>query len=446
MSKLIPPTNSIDVSFTQLQDKAWKYLIDKKTNIVLFGGSANVGKTFLGCSWIVLMCLQYPGIVCGATRARIIDFRKSTQITLLNVMKSYGLVEGINYSFDRQVNIIQFYNQSKIIIFDSYYYVSDPLYDRIGSIELTYCLLDEASQISQKALQIIITRLRFKHLEYQLVPKVLIVTNPCNNHIKKDIYDKFIEGTLEDHIKVVLGTVDNNPYADKSYKQNLERLDEPTKQRLLYGNWQYNNSDLSIFDIDQLINCFYNTNFINNTNIKYLTCDVASSGTDRSVITIWNGLECIDIQVFNKKTIPQLHDIIRNLMSVHNIFINNIVIDRTGIGTGLCDMLPNCNQFIAASKPTNPIYGIFKDEIWYKFAEYINNGRIYISKKGFNDDLISELNAHIMYDYDKDGKTKILPKDKVKQILGKSPDLADAIVLRMVFEVKKTGFGFSFVK
>jgi phage terminase large subunit len=444
--KLIPPNKTINISFTPLQDKAWNYLVDNETNIVLFGGSSGCGKTFLGCSWIVLMCIQYPGIVCGATRARIIDFRKSTQITLLNVLKSYGFVEGINYTFDRQVNIIQLYNQSKIIIFDSYYYASDPLYERLSSIELTFCLLDEASQISARAMQIIQTRLRYKHFEYKLIPKILIVTNPCNNHIKKDIYTPFINGTLEPHIKVVLGLVQDNPYIDKSYKENLERLDTPTKQRLLYGDWDYSSSDDSLFDQEQLVNIFYNTLFINNDNNKYICVDIASSGNDKSVITIWKGLECFDIQVYQHKTIPQLYEIIKHSMGVHGVNINNVVVDKSGVGVGLFDLLKGCKGFIANEKPTINIYGMLKDELWYKFADYVNNGRIKISFDRYKDEIVQELGAHTMYKYDQDNnKTQVLPKDKVKSLIGRSPDIADSIVMRMYFEVKQTGFSFTII-
>ena len=40
-------------------------------------------------------------------------------------------------------------------------------------------------------------------------------------------------------------------------------------------------------------------------------------------------------------------------------------------------------------------------------------------------------------DMDKDGKKKIVSKDKVKEILGRSPDVSDMVMMRMYFEIKK---------
>ncbi len=49
-----------DVKFTKTQQRAVKYLFDNKTTEILFGGSAGGGKSWLGCAWLIVMCLQYP--------------------------------------------------------------------------------------------------------------------------------------------------------------------------------------------------------------------------------------------------------------------------------------------------------------------------------------------------------------------------------------------------
>jgi hypothetical protein len=38
---------------------------------------------------------------------------------------------------------------------------------------------------------------------------------------------------------------------------------------------------------------------------------------------------------------------------------------------------------------------------------------------------------------DKDGKLKLMPKDEIKLKLGRSPDFADALMMRMWFEFSK---------
>lgn len=40
-------------------------------------------------------------------------------------------------------------------------------------------------------------------------------------------------------------------------------------------------------------------------------------------------------------------------------------------------------------------------------------------------------------DIDKDGKYKLIKKEDVKAKIGRSPDYSDAIMMRMIYEVKK---------
>jgi hypothetical protein len=39
---------------------------------------------------------------------------------------------------------------------------------------------------------------------------------------------------------------------------------------------------------------------------------------------------------------------------------------------------------------------------------------------------------------DSDGKIELMPKDKMKQVLGHSPDYLDALIMLQYFEINKT--------
>ena len=55
-------------------------------------------------------------------------------------------------------------------------------------------------------------------------------------------------------------------------------------------------------------------------------------------------------------------------------------------------------------------------------------------------ELTEELEWVQRHNADKDGKLAVLPKDKVKEHLGRSPDISDALMMRMWFELKKFDF------
>ena len=50
----------INPEFTKTQKECLKYLFDDKTKEVLFGGAAGGGKSWVGVSYLITMCLQYP--------------------------------------------------------------------------------------------------------------------------------------------------------------------------------------------------------------------------------------------------------------------------------------------------------------------------------------------------------------------------------------------------
>ena len=47
----------------------------------------------------------------------------------------------------------------------------------------------------------------------------------------------------------------------------------------------------------------------------------------------------------------------------------------------------------------------------------------------------TELSMLKTYDADKDGKMRILPKEKIKESIGRSPDWLDVFIMRMYFEI-----------
>ena len=167
-------------------------------------------------------------------------------------------------------------------------------------------------------------------------------------------------------------------------------------------------------------------------------------GNDSTCMCLWEGYNCYEIKVFKHLTTPQIVSKIKDLMFAHQIPIHQVVIDCVGVGAGVHQLLLGSVGFIANSSPKNPIYKSLKDECYYTFAELVNSDKIKISYNGLKDEIVQELESHIKYNYDKDQKTQVLPKDLVKKSIGRSPDISDALTMRCYFENKEQGFAFGF--
>lgn len=80
-------------------------------------------------------------------------------------------------------------------------------------------------------------------------------------------------------------------------------------------------------------------------------------------------------------------------------------------------------------------YQNLKTQCYFALKDPIDKRLIRLPDVPNKDKIIEELDAMVQIDIDKDAALKILPKDKLKEKLGRSPDDADAIMMRMLFEL-----------
>ena len=153
---------NINPVFTERQQLAIEYLFDKTTKEVLFGGAAGGGKSWVGCSWLVLLCMKYPNTRYLMGRSKLDALKKTTLNTFFEVCSSWNLEANTHYTFNGSSNIITFVNGSEIILKDLFLYPSDRNFDSLGSLEITAAFIDEANQITEKAKNIVASRLRYK--------------------------------------------------------------------------------------------------------------------------------------------------------------------------------------------------------------------------------------------------------------------------------------------
>jgi phage terminase large subunit len=427
----------IDINLTKKQGLAWKLLMDNITNEVLYGGSAGAGKSWLGCLWITTLCLQYGGIRCLIGRTVLTQLRLTTLNTLFETLQSMGLKSGEHYVYNGQSNVITFQNKSEIILKDLQYQPSDPNFDSLGGLELTAVFVDEAAQISQLAYNILKSRIRFKLTEYGLQPKILMTCNPGQVWLKKVFYLPYIQDTLPETMKFVPALPTDNPHLPHSYIEMLKTLPQAQRRRLLEGDWNYMDESDAIFDFDSISNSVFLIS-PNTTDKKYISVDVARFGTDRSVAIVWSGLVVLEVFVYSKLSTTELSSEIRELIQKYGVHPNNVIVDSDGVGGGVADQIRGTN-FVNNARPLHDQnFSNLKSQCYVKLSELFKEGMISLNimDPSTTDELTQELLAVKLKDVDKDNKVAVQSKDEMKKILGKSPDLSDALMMRMYFEIK----------
>ena len=291
---------------------------------------AGGAKSVLGCYWLGKMCLKYPGTRWVMGRAFLKTLKETTLNSFFWVMNQQGLKSGIHYRFNAQSNIVSFPNGSEILLKDLFLYPSDPNFDELGSLEITGAFVDECNQVVEKAWNILKSRIRYRLDEYGLTPKILGTCNPSKNWVYSTFYKPDKDGTLPPNKRFIQSLLTDNPYISRHYRDNLLSLDKDSKERLLFGNWEYSDDPSQLMHIDR-INDLFTNNFVPSGQ-KAITADIARFGNDTTTIMVWDGLRVERIVQLRKKSTSEVAQMIQHLRKMHGVVMSRVVIDEDGVG------------------------------------------------------------------------------------------------------------------
>lgn len=192
---------------------------------------------------------------------------------------------------------------------------------------------------------------------------------------------------------------------------------------------------------DQLISydvmrSMFTNDFIED-GIKYITADIALHGSDKFVLIVWSGWKIIELNIIDKCEAPEVEAFIKSKAQEHEVQRANITYDADGLGTFLRGYLAGAKPFNNGGKVIGKgNYKNLKSECGYKFAKHCKEHGIYIDCEVDKTQLFKELECLQSYNLDNEGKIQLLPKAKIKEIIGHSPDILDALIMRMLFELK----------
>lgn len=422
------------------QLQALNILLDHETKEFGYGGAAGGAKSWTGCVWLAYMAALYPGTTYFIGRQELKRIRQSTLQTFYKVCKAYDIT---GWKLHGQDNCLNFSNGSRIDLLDLRFLPSDDMYERYGSIEYTSGWIEEGGEVHFGAYDTLKSRVgRQLNKEHNIKGKIFVTLNPKKNWCHSTFWKPYKNNTLPPNTKFLQALVTDNPFIDPDYIDNLHNIkDKVRKQRLLFGNFDYDDSDDALMDYDAITDIF--TNDFVEPGDGYITADIARFGSDKTVVGRWSGMRCEEILEFEHKRKTETAEIIKQLRLKHSIPISNIVVDDDGVGGGVVDIL-GCNGFVNNSSPLpNPEdqekenYANLKSQCGYLLADAVNKWEIHVNCEDMDmrEGIIEEMEQIKQKDPDGDGKLAIVPKEIVKQMIGRSPDRSDMLLMRMWFKL-----------
>ena len=425
------------------QQHAVYYLNDSSTTELLYGGGAGGGKSALGVLWLMQQCQKYPKTRWLMGRAKLKALKETTLNSFFQLASDLGLTD--QYKFNSQTNVITWRNGSEILLKDLFLYPSDPNFDSLGSLEISGAFVDECNQCTEKAIQIVKSRIRYRLKEFGLIPKLLMTCNPAKNWTYSNFYNPSITGSLLPYRKFIQALPSDNPHLPESYIESLSQLDTASRKRLLEGDWNFDDNPYAMFDYADILGMF-TSDWVKPSEDRYISADVAYTGSDKFVIVVWHGLVAVKIIAIDKIDDTMVSKKINDLRIEHRVPVKNVVYDADGLQTftrfsskfgvlsGAVGFKNNGKEVKVSGKTEN--YKNLKAQAYFYFAELVKSGKVLIQDKTWKTQIIEELEQINRRPLDDDGKIAVERKVDVKERLKRSPDFADALMMRAYFEIK----------
>lgn len=435
---------------TPKQTLALKYLRDDTHTQILYGGGAGGGKSVLGCYHILKNAIAYPETQHCIGRAVRKTLYDTTVKTFRRLAKHLGLVPGIHYKENDAKSNAIFFNGSEIIFKDLKYMPSDDDYDDLGSLELTSAFVDECPEVMKKGIEVLSSRIRFKLTgidkdgnPYKIKPKLLMTCNPAKGYPYTDFYKPWKDGSLLPFRAFIPALITDNPNIEPEYVANLNNLDNYNlKQRLLYGNWEFDDREGVLIPYNKCLEFFHNEYVARGTE-RFITADIATQGSDRFVICVWAGWTVIHMTVINKNNYKDVENTLRDLEFKFRVPRTNVVYDTDGVGGFLQSYYRDAIPFHNGAPPIH-IAKIFKEDYqnlkaqcYFKFAKKVaeNQARFDFEAGIYKELIVEELASIRDASVGTDRKLAVPQKKDWKDELGRSPDFTDALMMRAYFDI-----------
>jgi len=373
-------------------------------------GGRGCGKT-VALSWLVATNLinGKNQIVYG------INFRQLAETIVPEVIKRLDELN-LPYRYDKQINTIHC-NGGTAHFFS---YVN---YEAVrGLTEIEYLICDEIALAKQDLLAVAAPCLRgnFK-------PKIRFCSTPragswWNSWIREGMDTGKIEiyrGTMKD-------MVDKEFVTQESFDMQFQAIDdEHMRRQEIYGEILDDVIENCIVDIEDFVTVCRN----NSDKNYYCGIDFARFGNDATCIVVRNGYEIVECVSLTKADTAKIVSEWQRLNNIYH-FVNTYLDATGGYDIGFYDTLKvqhrNITEVNFASRSPDPTCANARTHMYDKLAKAIKSG-FYIDTYRYKDiyDALKATSCLV----NNAGKKSLQSKDKIKEIIGASPDATDALAL-----------------
>ena len=295
--------------------------------------------------------------------------------------------------------------------------------------------------------------------------RIVLISNPYNNAESNYFYDTFHKNKKSWHnIKISYKDVLKHGKSIKGlgtkigYKEieNIYGKDSGEYKIKVLGEFANDNDTFAIINLDNITGAIKRDKPLkipNDEHLKQLkemvsnddVClgiDPAGEGADKSIIFYRKGLNGRVLKSYNKNDslflAGEVVGIMKELYQENGVY-PSVGVDNIGLGTGVYDILKNNNDVNLSNAVVGINFGskAHRNDLFYNkraHGYYLTNQWLQfanIDASPNEEEQYREM-SYINYKRDLQGRIQLEPKDKLKQRIGRSPDIPDAVVLSIL--------------
>lgn len=477
----------------ELRDKqklAWEYLTNPvyaHVRDIGYGGSAGGGKSILGSAYLIHMARKYPNTRYAACAYDIKKAEDSIYHSINEVLGMLGLKIDVHYTYNVKRHTYTFLDtQSEIVLFGLTYKPQDPQNLWLGGYLFTCSWIDESNAVDSRVIDTFTSRNgRFGNEEFiksskmtdeekeanpdwkikggynkvKIPTKILQTFNPSQNHVYSQFWLPY-KNKKQTNSRFIRAYAWDNFAKDSEYIKGLMSLrNKVTRERLLYGSFEFNSSDKALFNSDAVQDLVKAKKPDGYNHARYMVVDVSEAGledNDMTTIGYFHGMYAEEIENFEYDNSDDLVKKILKETRRRGIPMENVVIDANGSGSYLAShsKLDGCLGFkahyspvkkesgkvIVTKKKKNRLstrlestYRTLKDQCVHLLSENVNDRNVgaNIDNQLLKDYLKQELLIYEHTNFGTDRPMEVTKKKDIRGSIKRSPDTSDLFIMLM---------------
>lgn len=176
------------------------------------------------------------------------------------------------------------------------------------------------------------------------------------------------------------------------------------------------------------------------TGVKSMGVDVAGFGDDSTCLAVRKGMRIEALKLFKDLDTQQVAAVAGNV--AFDEHVQTVFIDAIGIGAGVFDTLKRNRGELRVVNAHAGKTALDPDTYFNKRTEMYMDLKKWLQDGGAlpPDDLLKEELLAIDYFYTPSGKMQLVQKKLIKEVIGRSPDRADACAFNFYEQVRRSNF------